>query len=213
MNHETITSALNWRYATKNFDTAKKISEKDWKTLEDSLVKSPSSFGLQPWKFLVIQTPSLRETLKPLTWGQSQVTDASHYVVFTALDTMDTKYIDMYLQRMAEVRKISLDSLKGYRDAIIGNLIDGPRAKTIQHWSDRQAYIAMGFLMETAALIGVDACPIEGLDPVQYDEVLQLKSSGYHTIAAVALGYRASTDKYASTPKVRFETSKVISYL
>ncbi len=213
MNKTEIQSALNWRYATKSFDSTKKISTEDWKVLEESLVKSPSSFGLQPWNFLVIQNQELREKLKPATWGQSQVTDSSHFVVLTTLDKLNIDYVDTYLKRIAEVRGVTKESLEGYRNGIIGNLIDGPRAPTVRHWADRQAYIAMGFLIETAALLGIDACPIEGLEPDKYDDLLNLKGSGYHTIAAVALGYRNQNDKYASAKKVRFPTESVIKYV
>ena len=109
MNHAKIQEALEWRYATKKFDASKKISDQDWKTLTESLKLAPSSYGVQPWKFLVIENPQVREQLKPVSWGQTQVTDASHYVVFLYKEGIDEAYINQYINRIAEVRNTSLE--------------------------------------------------------------------------------------------------------
>ncbi len=212
MNLGDIEGALEWRYATKQFDKEKKISDENWKLLEKSLVFSPSSYGLQPWKFLVVQSEELRKQLKPQTWNQSQVTDCSHYVVFLHLEKVDESYIDHFIERNAEVRGVEKEALKGYRGMMIDDLVKGPRSHTIQTWSSRQAYIAMGFLMETAALLKIDACPMEGLDPSAYDEILNLKNGPYKTLATVALGYRHANDKYQYAKKVRFPASEIIEF-
>lgn len=157
--HETIHSALNWRYATKKFDVNKKISSADWKTLTESLIASPSSYGLQPWKFLVVENPSIREKLKAVSWNQTQVTDSSHYVVFIYKEKMDAEHIEKYIQQIAKVRQIPASSLDAYKNMMVENLVKGPRSQTIEAWAQRQAYIAMGFLLETAALLKIDATP------------------------------------------------------
>ena len=154
-----ISEALSWRYATKKFDTTKQISDVDWRTLEESLKLAPSSYGLQPWKFLVVQNKNLRKELRTVTWGQSQVEDASHYVVITTLKNLDKNYIERYIEQITNVRGVSLESLSAYKETMIGNLLNGPRNATIKYWAQRQAYIAMGFLMETAALLKIDAFP------------------------------------------------------
>lgn len=207
---EQLTAAQSWRYATKVFDPARKIPAATLAALEEALVLSPSSFGLQPYQFLIITDPAVREQLLPCTWGQKQVTDCSHYVVFTARTQLADGHIDAFIQRIAEVRGIAPESLKGYRDMMHGNLIAGPRSNVIPEWATRQAYIALGNLMTSAALLGVDTCPIEGFEPEKYDEILKLDGSGYGSCVCCALGYRAATDKYATLPKVRFPAEELV---
>lgn len=210
--NKTLLQALEWRYAVKQFDSTRKISDADWKVLEQALVMSPSSYGLQPWKFLVVQDLSLREKLKAVSWSQSQVTDCSHYVVFLTKEKMDEAHVDEFIKRTSDVRGTPLEKLKAYRDMMIGDVVSGPRSAVALPWMQRQAYIAMGFLMEAAALLKIDTCALEGLDPVAYDEILNLKKDGYRTVACVALGYRSETDQYQNAKKVRFETSRVIEF-
>lgn len=211
----TVSSAslleqLNWRYATKQFDPAKKISADLWATLEKVLVLSPSSYGLQPYRFLVIENPALRAALKTHSWGQSQITDASHLVVFARKQKITEQDIGAFLQLTAQTRGIDVTLLNGYRNVMVGDLVKGPRSIWVAEWAARQAYIAFGNLMTSAALLGIDACPLEGLDPAKYDEVLGLQSQGFATVCACALGYRAAGDKYASLPKVRFPVGELI---
>jgi nitroreductase len=204
---------LNWRYATKVFNKKKKISPENWDVLEQSLLLSPSSYGLQPWKFIVVENESLREKLKPVSWGQNQVTDASHFVVFATLKELNSEFIETYINRIAEVRGQSKDSLIGYETMMKKNIVEGMKKDYVFHWNQRQAYIAMGFLLETAALLEVDTVPMEGIDPKAYDDILGLTNSDYGTVAAVALGYRDESDKYAEAKKVRFAKDKVIQFL
>lgn len=212
--NEQLNSALEWRYATKIFDPARKIPAATWATLERSLVLSPSSFGLQPYKFLVITDPALRERLLPATWGQKQVVDCSHYVVFTARTRLAEEHIDAFINRIAEVRGITAESLKSYREMMNGSLIaGGTLSKMIPEWAARQAYIAIGNLMTSAAVLGVDACPIEGFEPDKYDDILQLRGNGFASVVCCALGYRAATDKYARLPKVRFPEAQLVQHL
>jgi nitroreductase len=211
----TISSAslleqLNWRYATKQFDPAKKIPADLWATLEKTLVLSPSSYGLQPYRFIIVEDPAVRAALKPHSWGQSQVTDASHYVVFARKLTITEQDIAAFLQLTAASRKIPVSALDGYRDMMVGDLVKGPRSKWVAEWAARQAYIALGNLLTSAALLGVDACPMEGLDPVQYDKILGLSAQGLSTVCTAALGYRATSDKYAGLAKVRYPASELI---
>lgn len=212
MNHAKIQEALEWRYATKKFDASKKISAQDWNTLTESLKLAPSSYGVQPWKFLVIENPKIREQLKPVSWNQTQVTDASHYVVFLYKETIDESYVNKFINRMAEVRNAPLESLQGYKDLLINNLVKAPEEK-IRVWSQRQAYIAMGFLLETAALLKIDATPMEGFSPSDYDKILGLEGSGWKSVATVALGYRHAEDSYQTLKKVRFTDDTLIEYV
>lgn len=212
MDTEQVRAALNWRYAVKKFDSSKKISPPLWQTIEDALLLCPSSYGLQPWQFILVETQDLREKLKPHSWNQSQVTDASHYLVLCFKRKMDEAHIKKFIQQTIKVRELT-DSLKGYQDMMIKDLVEGPRSAVINTWASRQVYIAMGFAMETAALLGIDTCPLEGLDPVKYDEILGLTNSEYQSVAAIAFGYRHAEDKYQFNKKVRFEKNEVFKTL
>jgi nitroreductase len=212
--NDQLNGALEWRYATKSFDATLKIPAKTWATLERALVLSPSSFGLQPYKFLVITDMALREKLVPATWGQRQVVDCSHYVVFTARTRLAAEHIDAFINRIAEVRGITAESLQSYREMMNGSLIEGGTlSKMIPEWAARQAYIAIGNLMTSAAVLGVDACPIEGFEPDKYDSLLKLKDSGFASVVCCALGYRATTDKYATLPKVRLPEAQLVQHI
>ena len=202
---------LNWRYATKIFDPARKIPAELWEQLEQALVLTPSSFGLQPYRFIVVTDPALKTRLRPASWNQSQIEDCSHLVVFLAQTDMTEASIDEYLARIAQVRGVTTDSLAGYRSFMVGDLVQGPRHAMIQEWAARQTYIALGNFMTSAAVLGVDTCPLEGLVPAQYDEILGLAGSGYHTVCACPAGYRSETDKYATLPKGRYTTDRLIS--
>ena len=207
---ETLLQALNWRYATKVFDPARKVSEADLKVLLDSLVLAPSSFGLQPYRFLVVTDPQVRAKLREASWGQSQVTDCSHLVVFLARQKMTEADVDHLLQRIIQVRGGKVEDLAGYRSMMVGTLVSGPRSASVPEWSARQAYIALGQLMASAALLGLDTCPMEGFDPAKYDEILDLGNTPFRTVVVCPVGYRASGDKYASLAKVRFPAEELV---
>ena len=211
MTNKTIIEKLNWRYAVKKFDSSKKIPTTDWETLAESLRLAPSSYGLQPWKFLLIKNTDIRKKLTALSWNQSQIEDCSHFVVFTVKTKLDEAHIQKYIERLAEVRKMDVAQLEGFKKGATGDLVKGPRSATINYWAQRQSYIAMGFLMETAALLNIDTCALEGLDPKGYDKVLNLEGTGYETVAAVAIGYRHQDDKYQHLPKVRFEMKDILT--
>lgn len=210
---ETLLARLRWRYATKQFDPSKKIDPATWAALEEALVLSPSSFGLQPWKFLVITDPATKEKLVPLSWGQRQVADASHTVVFAVRHPLAAVDVRRHIERTAEVQGTPLEKLAGLEKVIVGFLEKPPYPLDIRAWSTRQVYIALGNFMTSAALLGVDTCPMEGLDPSGYDKVLGLEGSGYFTVAACPAGYRNATDKSAGLPKVRFQSEDVIQRL
>jgi nitroreductase len=213
MNHLTpqqLVQALEWRYATKVFDPAKKIPAEVWAALEKTLVLTPTSYGLQPYHFLIVQDPAKRAELLPHSWGQKQVVDCSHFVVFTARTEMTEADVARLITRISSVRGTPADSLNRYRDAMLGDVVNGARGKIAHEWATRQTYIALGNLMTAAAVLGVDACPMEGLVPAEYDKVLHLHGTGYATVVACALGYRSANDKYASFPKVRYDTADLV---
>jgi len=210
LNSPQLLEALNWRYATKVFDATKIIPAGVWSALEQTLVLTPTSFGLQPYQFLLVQDAAKRAALLPHSWGQKQVVDCSHFVVFTARTEMTEADVAKLISRTSAVRGIPAEALKPYRDLIIGNLVNGPRSQMAPEWAARQCYVALGNLMTAAALLGVDACPMEGINPVEYDNLLALNGTGYKTVVACALGYRAANDKYATLAKVRYDRSELV---
>jgi nitroreductase len=205
-----LLDALTWRYATKKFDPTKVISAETWSALEDALVLTPSSYGLQPWKFVVVTSPELKEKLRPLSWNQAQVTDCSHYVVFTIKKNLTAADVDSFVARTAEVRSVPVESIAGYRNMMVSDVVNGARSFNVNEWATRQTYIALGNFMTSAALVGVDTCPMEGIEPVNYDKTLNLAEAGYATVVACAAGYRAEDDKYAELAKVRFAKSEMV---
>ncbi|MGA2081337.1 MAG: NAD(P)H-dependent oxidoreductase [Holophaga sp.] len=207
---DTLIQALNWRYATKVFDPARKISAADLNTLEQSLVLTPSSFGLQPYRFLVVTDPGLREKLREASWGQAQVTDCSHLFVFLARKRLTEADVDHLIDRIVQVHGEKRENLAGYRSMMVNTLVAGARAATVPEWAARQAYIALGQFMASAAMLGLDTCPMEGLDPATYDEILGLKDTPFRTVVACPVGYRAPVDKYAALPKVRFPVEELV---
>lgn len=207
-----LTQQLKWRYATKKFDASRRIDPDTWAALEESLVLSPSSYGLQPWKFLVITDPELKAKLKPVSWNQSQVEDCSHHVVFLVRKDLGLPEIEHFVDRIAEVREVPRESLEMFRKYMVGDLAEGPRAKTINEWAARQVYIALGNFMTAAAMVGVDTCPMEGLDPLKYDQILGLEGTEWATLCACPAGYRSADDKYANLPKVRYKAEDLIEH-
>jgi nitroreductase len=203
------TQALEKRYAVKAFDSTKKIPAATWQEIEKSIILTPSSYGLQPWKALVIQDTALREQLVPHSWNQRQVADCSHLVVFITKKALSTSDIDSLIHRIIEIRGGTADALAGYRSMMTGAQEQGYMN---EDWAKKQAYIALGQLMLTAALHGVDDCPMEGFIPAEYDRILGLTDTGYTSAVLCPLGYRSETDRYATLPKVRFSPEQLIEY-
>jgi nitroreductase len=210
MTREELLNALNWRYATKRFDPSKKLSQENWAALEETLRLAPSAYGLQPWKFIVVENPKLRKTLREASWNQPQITEASHMVVFCHKRTISKEDVGLFIRQVSATRGVPEESMKEYRAMMVGDLVDGPRAKIIEAWTQRQTYIAVGFLLEAAALLKVDACPMEGFDPKAYDRILGLEGSPWASVAVVTLGYRSPEDPYQNLKKVRYDKSTVI---
>ena len=212
VDNEIIHKQLNWRYACKKFDPTKKIRDADWNILAESLRLSASSYGLQPWKFIVVQNPEIRKQLFELSWKQSPVLDASHFIVLTYKEKVDEAHIDKHLAQAAKIQGADPAAFVGYKNVMMGDLVSGARAKVINWWAQRQTYIAMGTFLTTAALMEIDTLPMEGLNADGYDQVLGLEGTGYKTVAAIASGYRSAEDKHQNNKKVRFETKDVIEY-
>lgn len=203
---------LRWRYATKKFDASRKIPSDIWNSLEQALVLSPSSFGLQPWKFIVVENPDLRQKLLPVSWNQTQIVDASHLVVFAHRKDLNAADVEKYIRHTASVRGIPVESLEGYKQMMLGFVARAAQGFDINAWASRQVYIALGNFLTSAALLGVDACPMEGIEPAKYDEILGLDKQGYKTLFVATAGYRAKDDASAGHTKVRFMQDDVVEH-
>lgn len=207
INEQALLGQLGWRYATKKFDPSRKIPEATFQALMQAARLAPSSYGLQPYAVVIVQDAGLRQALRPHSWNQSQVTDASHYVVFAIRTTLDQAWVDHTMRIMAAARGVERSSL-GPWEGLVSGFVKGFPSESAKHeWSAKQLYMAGGVLLTAAALLGVDACPLEGIEPAKYDQILGLEGRRLHALFGVALGYRAADDKYAQLAKARLPES------
>lgn len=211
MTNQALTRAIHWRYATKKFDPTRSIPNDSWETLLDALHHAPSSFGLQPWKFHVIENPQLREQLRTVSWNQSQITEADKFIVLTSRTDLTPDDVSRWINHLAAAQNMAPEQLAGYADVI--NQFSAALTPTQRHdWNTRQTYLALGLLMTAAATLEIDTCPLEGIDPAQYDNILGLTDRGYATSVACALGFRSPDDPSATRPKARFARDEVIEW-
>lgn len=207
---QQLVAQMHWRYATQKFDPAKKIPTSDWAALEAALVLTPSSYGVQPWRFIVVTDSALREMLLPATWNQRQVVECSHFVVFAVPTFMTEEIVDRHVARTVKIRGGAPESMTRFRDVVVRGIVTSQTKEQSREWAARQVYIALGNFMTSAAAIGIDTCPMEGFKPAEYDRILQLDSRGYASIVCCAAGFRNSDDRYAALPKVRFPREEII---
>jgi len=210
---ETLLSTLNWRYAVKRFDSTRKIAPELWAALEESLVLTPSSYGLQPWHFIVVTDAEKKAALREAAYGQSQVSDCSHFLVFAVRREFGADYVEQHLARASELLGVTRESLEGFGKMLNGAL-EGARASDMLNcWQSHQLYIALGNFVTSAALLGVDTCPMEGFPNDKVDEILGLAGSDYRTQVCCAAGYRAADDNYAKRPKLRLPKETLFTHI
>ena len=200
---------LRWRYATKAFDPARKIDPATWAALEQAAVLAPSSYGLQPWAFVVVTDPAVRKQLHPVSWNQPQILDASHLVVFAAKNPPTAADVNRHVANAERVRGQPAGSLDSLKERILGSLSRMSPADA-HAWAARQCYLALGVFLSAAAHLGVDACPMEGFQPDKYDEILGLSARGLKAVVIATAGFRSAADKYAAAAKVRFPVDEVV---
>lgn len=196
------------RYATKKF-SSQKISEEKLNVILEALTLTPSSMGLQPWKFILVENPELRAKLHKHSNNQNQVIDASHLIILCRLAEIDHEHVEKYAQSIAEKRNMERSQLDGYVRSS-SNLLQKMTSEEKGTWMDKQLYIALGNLLTVCAFENVDACPMEGFVASEYDRELGLASLGLKTVLACPIGYRDESDKYASLPKVRFSKEDLV---
>ena len=202
-----ITNA-NWRYATKKFDTTKKVSKEDFETLKEAIRLSASSYGLQPYKILILENPELRAQLQPAAWGQSQIVDASQLFVFANITNFGEAEIDAYFQNLIETRRIPMEAVQGYAD-FMKSKVTALSEDARNTWTAKQTYIALSNLLNAAAELQIDVTPMEGFEPEKINEILGLDKLGLNASVIAAIGYRHEEDTTQHYVKVRKSTEEL----
>ncbi len=192
----------NWRYATKKFDTTKKVSKEDLETLKEAIRLSASSFGLQPYRVLIIENPELRAKLQPAAWGQSQIVDASQLIVFANITNFGETEIDVSIANTTKTRGLPADALKGYGDFMKSKIVALPE-DVRNTWASKQTYLALGNLMNAASELKIDVTPMEGFEPAKVNEILGLGKLGLNATLLATIGYRHEEDATQYYAKVR----------
>ncbi|MBK0379968.1 NAD(P)H-dependent oxidoreductase [Mucilaginibacter segetis] len=198
----SIIDSLEWRYATKKFDPDKKISPDKLADLLKAVQLSPSSAGLQHYKVVVVEDAAIRERLRLAGYNQPQITDASQLIVFAAETNLDAAYARNYIKNIAVTRGVSVESLAGFEQMILGAINSKTQDQKII-WAQKQAYIGVGVLISVASEMEIDTCPMEGFEPEKFDEILGLKEKNLTSTVIVAIGFRAEDDPYSKLLKVR----------
>ena len=192
----------NWRYATKKFDATKKISDHDLEILKEAIRLSSSSYGLQPYKVIIVENPDLRAKIQPVAWGQSQIVDASHLFIFANITNLGETEIDNYIANIAETRGIPAENISGYGDFMKSKIVSLPD-DTKNNWTAKQTYLALGNLLNAAAELQIDATPMEGFEPEKVNEILGLNKLGLNASLIATVGYRHEEDATQHNVKVR----------
>ncbi|PRZ24091.1 NAD(P)H-dependent oxidoreductase [Flavobacterium granuli] len=198
----TFIKNQNWRYATKKFDATKKISTEDLSLLKEAIRLSSSSYGLQPYKVLIVENPELRLQLQQAAWGQSQVVDASHLIIFANETNFGEEGINNYFQNVSETREVPVESMKGYMDFMKSAITSLPE-EARNNWTAKQTYLALGNLLNAAAELKIDVTPMEGFAPDKVNEILGLEALGLNASVMASIGYRHEEDATQHYKKVR----------
>jgi nitroreductase / dihydropteridine reductase len=204
----SLINDLSWRYATKRMN-GNKVAEDKIESLLDAIRLSASGFGLQPYQVFVIENPALRAQIQPIAYGQPQITEASHILVFAAWNDVTEAKIDSFIQLVAETRNVPVEALTDYRSAIAGSMLRLPQ-EVQASWAARQVYLAMGTALAAAAELKIDTTPMEGFIPAKLDELLDLSAKGLHSVLILAVGERdAANDYMANAAKVRYSKDEL----
>lgn len=204
---------LQWRYATKKFDASKPLADEDLEFLKDAMQLSASSYGLQPYEILIISDPELRAKLQPASWNQSQIVDAAYLIVIANKSTFGDELVDSYIDNVSATREIPKEGLADYSNFMkntLGQFSDEVKAQ----WTAKQCYIVLGNLLSAAASRQIDACPMEGFDAAQYNEILGLSERNLNAAVIATVGYRSeedATQHYAKVRKSKNELFKTLS--
>ncbi|MDA7887307.1 NAD(P)H-dependent oxidoreductase [bacterium] len=197
-----FSDAMRWRYATKKFDPQRLLDETVVAELLDITNLTPTSYGLQPFKFVVLKNQEIQDKLIASSYGQRQVADASHVLVIAARTDVDASYIREYVAMVESQRNLEAGTMDEYCQVMIGSMTR-MSPESLNHWAAKQAYIALGTVMAACAALQIDACPMEGFVPQEYNEILNLGQHQLDAVLVVPIGYRAEDDATQHNPKVR----------
>ncbi len=208
MSSNTI-EKLQWRYATKRFDSSKNLSEEKLRILKETFNLTATSFGLQPLKLVIVSNTALKEQLMPLSYNQPQVRDASHVLVLCIEKNIDASFIAAHFKRVEEERKTPRKILEPFEKDLIANFSD-KQPLEIRQWMANQLYLTLGALLTVCAIEKIDACPIEGFEPKKYDALLGLTEKNLESVIVLPVGYRDESDFFSSLKKVRRGVDELI---
>lgn len=208
----TILNALNWRYATQVFDMSKPLEEDKLDTILESARLAPSSLGIEPWKFIVVENADIRAKLKIAGYNQTKITESPVLIVVAYRIDLKENMSKERVERSVKTTNLESSAFDGLKNMIDGSF-SSKTQQELETWSKSQAYIPLGMMIETAALLGVDAGPMEGFDANAVDEILGLKEKHLHATSMITLGYRAVDDTAALRPKVRRSFEEVVEFI
>ena len=212
MNEDKVIESLEWRYSVKKFDPNKKLSKAQINLIEKTLILSPSSYGLQPWHFVLIHDQKIKDKLLPHAFNQSQIKDAHLIVILCTPKQLTEEFIEKYVKQVSNVRGVSINSLEKFREMLL-NVVENKSEKELEVWMTNQVYIALGMLLMACASAKIDACPIGGFSKKDFDKILELDKRGLKSKIVCAVGFRDQSDKYISRKKVRFDRNDVITFI
>jgi nitroreductase len=195
-----IIENLNWRYATKKFDANHQLSNEQLDTVKEIIQLSPASFGLQPYKVLIVTDTEKRKALKEVSWGQTQVTDASTLLVFVRNKNVNEGDVDAFVQNIVDTRGVPKEMLTEYEN-MMKYAVNSMDEATKGTWVEKQIYLALGNLLTSLSVVGIDSCPMEGFDKAKYNEILGLTDT--ESVIVCPIGKRDETDDYQHYKKVR----------
>lgn len=207
-----VIEALKWRYATKSFDKNKMVSKKKLDVLLNAFNLTATSYGLQPLKLLVIENKQLQKDLVAYSMNQEQIAQASHILVICIETTVDKNFIENYFELVKSIRNTPDATLNPFKTFLTQDF-ESKSQQEIKDWSIKQAYLALGNLLTVCALEEVDACPMEGFLPKEYDRILNLKSKGLESVLLLPIGYRTENDYMADLKKVRKNIDDSVIFL
>ncbi|MDC1106924.1 NAD(P)H-dependent oxidoreductase [Prolixibacteraceae bacterium] len=193
---------LQWRYATKRFAPEKKVSSEQILEIKEAIRMAPTSFGLQPFKVLVIHDYETRKKLQAHAWNQPQIVECSHLFVFVSKEECTIADVDSYIELIASVRKLPIEALSDFKQMMY-SWVERMDSVQMEEWTTRQVYLTLGVALTAAADMHIDTCPMEGFDPIAFDEILGTRAQGYKTKVLMAIGHRAKIDETQTYKKVR----------
>ncbi len=209
MNIQEVKEQMGWRAATKSFDPEKKVSDSDFADLMEVVRLTPSSYGLQPWKFVVVKDVETRKKLQAAAYNQAQVGEASHLLVLCTQKEVTLADVGRYMESIMKVRGNSAQELEGFKGMLSG-FVTGKNPEQLKLWAQKQVYIALGNVLTACAVAGIDSCPMEGFDAAQFNEILGLEKLGLEATLVCAIGYRSANDYMSKIAKVRYPKEEVI---